>query len=93
MRFGTGGIPVRFIKLIMGSIFNIDRIARGSLHIKNLCVSVFGGIQPELLERYLAGMSYAEIAAVIGGTVDAARRAAADGQKKLRTTHTREELS
>lgn len=37
--------------------FNIDRIARGSLHIKNLCLSVFGGIQPELLERYLAGMS------------------------------------
>lgn len=37
--------------------FNIDRIARGSLHIKNLCLSVFGGIQPELLERYLAGIS------------------------------------
>lgn len=34
--------------------------------------------------RYLAGMSYAEIAAVIGGTVDAARRAAADGLKNLR---------
>ena len=34
--------------------FNIDRIGRGSLHIKNLCISVFGGIQPELLERYLA---------------------------------------
>jgi hypothetical protein len=39
------------------SSFNIDRIARGSLHIKNLCISVFGGIQPELLERYLAGIS------------------------------------
>ncbi len=37
--------------------FNIDRIGRGSLHIKNLCLSVFGGIQPELLERYLAGIS------------------------------------
>jgi len=37
--------------------FNIDRIARGSLHIKNLCLSVFGGIQPELMERYLAGMA------------------------------------
>lgn len=37
--------------------FNIDRIARGSLHIKNLCLSVFGGIQPELLERYLAGIA------------------------------------
>ena len=37
--------------------FNVDRITRGSLHIKNLCLSVFGGIQPELLERYLAGMA------------------------------------
>ena len=37
--------------------FNIDRIARGSLHIPNLCLSVFGGIQDELMERYLAGMS------------------------------------
>ena len=37
--------------------FNIDRIGRCSLHIKNLCISVFGGIQPELLERYLAGMA------------------------------------
>jgi hypothetical protein len=33
--------------------FSIDRIARGSLYIKNLCLSVFGGIQPDLLERYL----------------------------------------
>ena len=37
--------------------FNIDRIGRGSLHIKNLCISVFGGIQPDLLERYLAGIA------------------------------------
>ena len=37
--------------------FSIDRIGRGSLHIKNLCLSVFGGIQPELLERYLATIS------------------------------------
>ena len=37
--------------------FNIDRIARGSLHIPNLCLSVFGGIQPELLERYLSNIS------------------------------------
>ncbi|WP_051236920.1 YfjI family protein [Ottowia thiooxydans] len=37
--------------------FNIDRITRGSLHIPNLCLSVFGGIQPELLERYLSAMA------------------------------------
>ncbi len=36
--------------------FNIDRIGRGSLLVKTVCLSVFGGIQPELLERYLAGM-------------------------------------
>ena len=37
--------------------------------------------------RHLAGMSYAEIAAVLGGSVDAARRAAADGMKTLRRTY------
>jgi hypothetical protein len=37
--------------------FNIDRIGRGSLHVPNLCLSVFGGIQPDLLERYLAGIA------------------------------------
>ena len=37
--------------------FNIDRIGRGSLRINNLCISVFGGIQPELLERYLASIT------------------------------------
>lgn len=34
--------------------FNIDRIGRGSLLVKTVCLSVFGGIQPELLERYLS---------------------------------------
>ncbi|MET9329424.1 sigma-70 family RNA polymerase sigma factor [Tsukamurella sp. NPDC003166] len=43
--------------------------------------------------RYAADLPYAEIAQILGGTVDAARRAAADGLKKLRTTRTREELS
>jgi hypothetical protein len=38
------------------STFNIDRIGRGSLQIRNLCVSVFGGIQPQLLEKYLASI-------------------------------------
>ena len=36
--------------------FNIDRIGRGSQFVPTLCLSVFGGIQPELLERYLADM-------------------------------------
>lgn len=34
--------------------------------------------------RYLAGMSHDEIAAILGGSVEAARRAAADGLKSLR---------
>ena len=37
--------------------FNIDRIGRGSQFVTNLCISVFGGIQPELLQRYLTQMA------------------------------------
>lgn len=36
--------------------FSVDRIGRGSQYIKNLCISVFGGIQPDLLGRYLSGL-------------------------------------
>jgi hypothetical protein len=39
------------------SSFSIDRIGRGSLIVKNLCLSVFGGIQPDLLARYLSGIA------------------------------------
>jgi hypothetical protein len=37
--------------------FSIDRIGRGSLRIENFCISIFGTVQPELLERYLAGIA------------------------------------
>jgi RNA polymerase sigma factor (sigma-70 family) len=37
--------------------------------------------------RHVAGLAYAEIAEILGGTVDAARRAAADGIKNLRRTY------
>jgi DNA-directed RNA polymerase specialized sigma24 family protein len=37
--------------------------------------------------HYLAELSYAEVAAVVGGTADAARRAAADGVAALRRTY------
>jgi hypothetical protein len=37
--------------------FNIDRIGRGELFVPNVCLSVFGGIQPDLLERYLSGIA------------------------------------
>jgi RNA polymerase sigma factor (sigma-70 family) len=39
--------------------------------------------------HYLAGLPYREVAAILGGTADAARRAAADGIKTLRTTYPR----
>jgi RNA polymerase sigma factor (sigma-70 family) len=37
--------------------------------------------------HYVAGLAYAEIAAILGGSSDAARRAAADGVKNLRKTY------
>jgi len=37
--------------------------------------------------HYLAGLSYADVAAIIGGSADSARRAAADGIATLRRTY------
>jgi RNA polymerase sigma factor (sigma-70 family) len=37
--------------------------------------------------HYVAGLAYAEIAEILGGTIDAARRAAADGVKNLRKSY------
>jgi RNA polymerase sigma factor (sigma-70 family) len=37
--------------------------------------------------HYVAGLAYAEIAEILGGTADAARRAAADGVKNLRKNY------
>ena len=34
--------------------FSSHRVGRGNEYIANLCLSVFGGVQPELLERYLS---------------------------------------
>ena len=39
--------------------FAIDRIGRGSLLIRRLTLSVFGGIQPDLLGRYLSRVVHA----------------------------------
>ncbi len=39
--------------------------------------------------HYLAGLPYAEVAEILGGTPDAARRAAADGMATLRRTYPR----
>jgi RNA polymerase sigma factor (sigma-70 family) len=38
--------------------------------------------------HYFAGLPYAEIAEILGGTTDAARRAAADGIRNLRRNYT-----
>ena len=37
--------------------------------------------------HYVAGLPYAEIAQILGGTADAARRAAADGIRNLRKNY------
>ena len=37
--------------------------------------------------HYVAGLAYAEIAGILGGTTDAARRAAADGVRNLRKNY------
>lgn len=37
--------------------------------------------------HYVAGLPYAEVARILGGTADAARRAAADGIKNLRASY------
>jgi hypothetical protein len=39
--------------------FDTDRIGRGSIFIPNLCVSIFGGIQPDKLVAYLEQASNA----------------------------------
>ena len=37
--------------------------------------------------HYLAGLPYTEVAAILGGSIDAARRAAADGIANLRRAY------
>ena len=39
--------------------FDTDRIGRGSIFIPNLCVSLFGGIQPDMLVAYLEQAAHA----------------------------------
>ena len=39
--------------------FDTDRIGRGTIFIENLCVSVFGGIQPDKLRGYLEQAAHA----------------------------------
>lgn len=55
-RSGRQGERQLFLEAWNGSNpFTMDRIGRGSIHAKNLCLSVMGTIQPALLARYLGG--------------------------------------
>jgi len=56
-REGNEGDRAFYLEAFNGTgSFNIDRIGRGSQFVKTLCLSVFGGIQPELMENYLANL-------------------------------------
>jgi len=37
--------------------YNSDRIGRGEQYVKNLCLSIFGGIQPDKIESYLSDIA------------------------------------
>lgn len=53
-RYGHEGDRAFFLESWNGiSSFETDRIGRGSISIPNLCLSVFGGIQPDKLVSYL----------------------------------------
>jgi len=45
--------------------------------------------QHAVLDHYVAGLPYADVAAILGGTAAAARRTAADGMAALRRTYPR----
>lgn len=51
------------------------------LHVKGLPTKQ----RQAVAYHYLAGLPYAEIAAIVGGTTEAARRAASDGVRSLRS--------
>jgi RNA polymerase sigma factor (sigma-70 family) len=54
-------------------------------------IAALAGLPPRQKQavayHYLAGLPYAEVAAILGGTTEAARRAAADGIATLRRTY------
>jgi len=55
-RAGREGDREFFLEAWNGSgRFTCDRIGRGTLHIKSLCLSVFGGAQPGKLQNYISG--------------------------------------
>ena len=59
-REGREGERAFFLEAWNGNqSFDTDRIGRGSIFIPNLCVSIFGGIQPDKLTAYLEQAEHA----------------------------------
>ncbi|MGH8588950.1 MAG: YfjI family protein, partial [Gammaproteobacteria bacterium] len=59
-REGHEGDRAFFLEAWNGNAsFDTDRIKRGSIFIPNLCVSIFGGIQPDKLTAYLEQAAHA----------------------------------
>jgi Protein of unknown function (DUF3987) len=59
-REGREGERAFFLEAWNGNqSFDTDRIGRGSIFVPNLCVSIFGGIQPDKLTAYLEQASHA----------------------------------
>lgn len=59
-REGREGERAFFLEAWNGDAsFDTDRIGRGSIFIPNLCVSIFGGIQPDKLTAYLEQAAHA----------------------------------
>lgn len=59
-REGREGERAFFLEAWNGNqAFDSDRIGRGHISIANLCVSIFGGIQPDKLTAYLEQASHA----------------------------------
>jgi len=59
-REGHEGDRAFFLEAWNGNAgFDTDRIKRGSIFIPNLCVSIFGGIQPDKLTAYLEEATHA----------------------------------
>lgn len=59
-REGREGERAFFLEAWNGNAsFDTDRIGRGCIHIPNVCISLFGGIQPDKLTEYLEQAAHA----------------------------------
>jgi len=59
-REGREGTRAFFLEAWNGDqSFDTDRIKQGHIHVPNLCLSIFGGIQPDKLTRYLEQTTHA----------------------------------